>query len=490
MRKVLPQSHPRSPKRSEQQAVRRGTFLLPILALAACAPDLGPLPEPKTANDFASARTLAAPEAPWPQTDWWQAYHDPQLDALIAQALSNSPDIRIADARLRQADAAAQVSNADLWPTLSANATVAPTRQSLNNGFPQQIKSFLPHGWHTEGEVTGNLDYDLDLFGKNRATFAALTSEADAARVDALAARLTLSTAVAAAYADLVQLGADEKADEDALRVREDSAKLVAQRVSQGLENQGELAQEQARVADAQSDLDVIKGAIAIARNEMAALLGKGPDRGLDVAIPAGVTLRPFGVPPNVSADLVARRPDVTAARLRADAAASRIDAAHADYYPNIDLSAYFGLQSLDIKDLANHASIIGQVGPALHLPIFDAGRIEGNYRNARAQYDEAVATYDKSLTNALHEVADALANERELRDQLVHAHQAQDASEKAYDIANQRYKGGLSRYLDVLTAEDTLVAQRRTVADLEARAFTLDVALVRALGGGFVSHG
>jgi NodT family efflux transporter outer membrane factor (OMF) lipoprotein len=465
-------------------------LLLPILALAACAPDLGPLPQTKSASDYASSQSFAAPETSWPQSEWWKAYGDAQLDGLITQALADSPDIRVADARLREALAAAQISDADLWPTLTANGSLLPTRQSLNNGFPAAFKSFLPHGWHTESQDTVNLSYDLDLFGKDRATFAAATSEADAARVDAQAARLMISTAVAAGYADLVQLGADQKSAKDALRVRQDSANLVSQRVSQGLDNQGELAQAQARVAQARSDLDVLQGEIAIARNQLAALLGKGPDRGLDIAIPENVALQPFGLPASLAADLMGRRPDVTAARLRAEAAASRIDAAHADYYPNIDLTAYYGLESLGINTLVNHGSIIGQVGPAVHLPIFDAGRIEGNYRNARAQYDEAVATYDKSLTNALHEVADALANQRELRDQLLHAHQAQAASEKAYDVAMQRYKGGLSRYLDVLTAEDTLVQQRRAVADLEARAFSLDVALVRALGGGFTSNG
>jgi outer membrane protein TolC len=125
-----------------------------------------------------------------------------------------------------------------------------------------------------------------------------------------------------------------------------------------------------------------------------------------------------------------------------------------------------------------------------VHLPIFDGGAIEADYRNARAEYDEAVASYDKTLTGALQEVADAMADERELAAELGHARAARAASEEAYRIAKQRYGGGLSRYLDVLTAEDTLVTERRAVADLEARSFVEDVALVRALGGGFEFKG
>src|SRR6185312_2290547 len=234
------------------------------------------------------------------------------------------------------------------------------------------------------------------------------------------------------------------------------------------------------------ADLDRIDGQIALARNQIAALLGKGPDRGLEVALPASPKLKAFGVPANLAANLIGRRPDVVAARLRATAAAKRIDAAHADFYPNINLTGYVGYQSFGIKDLISPASLIGQIGPAISLPIFDGGRIEGAYRGARAQYDEAVATYDQTLTTALREVADAVVNQRELAKELEHSRAALAASEDAYRVAQQRYGAGLSRYLDVLTSEDTLVVQRRTVADLQARAFTQDVALVRALGGGF----
>ncbi|MEP6829785.1 MAG: TolC family protein, partial [Rhizomicrobium sp.] len=192
------------------------------------------------------------------------------------------------------------------------------------------------------------------------------------------------------------------------------------------------------------------------------------------------------GAPANLSIDLIGRRPDIVAARLRAAAAAKRIDVAHADFYPNISLTGYAGYQALGIKDLLTSSSLIGQLGPAISLPIFDHGRIEGAYRGARAQYDEAVATYDQTLTTALREVADALANQRELGNELTHSRAALAASEDSYRVTQQRYGAGLSRYLDVLTSEDTLVTQRRAVADLQARAFVQDVALVRALGGGF----
>ena len=444
------------------------------------------MPTEKPPSAYATEKSFAAPQADWPAAEWWAAYGDEQLNTLVAEGVASAPDLKIAEARLRQADAAAQRSGADLWPTLTGKGTVSETRASLNQGFPQQFQSFLPHGWHDNGQVTGNLNYDLDLFGKNRAAFAAATSEADAARIDVEAARLTLTSAIASAYANLVQLTADRVAAVDAINVRKQSEDLLRQRLAQQLENTGTVSEAQSRTHAAEADLDRIDGQIALARNQLAALIGKGPDRGLDIPLPANPKIKSFGVPANLSADLIGRRPDIVAARLRAAAAANRIDVAHADFYPNINLTGYLGVQSLGLATLLQPASEIGQIAPALSLPIFDHGRIEGAYRNARAEYDESVAKYDQALTGALHEVADALANQRELANELSHSRAALVASEDSYRVAQQRYGAGLSRYLDVLTSEDTLVVQRRTVADLQARAFTQDVALVRALGGGF----
>jgi len=444
------------------------------------------MPTEKPPSAYATEKTLSASAADWPVADWWTIYGDNQLNALIAEGIANAPDLKMAEARLRQADAAAQQSGANLWPTLTGKGTVSETRASLNQGFPQQFQSFLPHGWHDGGQITGNLNYDLDLFGKNRAAFAAATSEAEAAHIDLEASRLTLTSAIASAYANLVQLTADRAAAADAINVRKQSEDLLRQRLAQQLENTGTVSEALSRTHAAEADLDRIDGQIALARNQLAALIGKGPDRGLEIPLPANPNIKPFGVPANLTADLIGRRPDIVAARLRAAAAANRIDVAHADFYPNINLTGYLGVQSLGLSTLLQPASEIGQIAPALTLPIFDHGRIEGAYRSARAEYDESVAKYDQTLTGALHEVADALANQRELANELGHSRAALAASEDSYRVAQQRYGAGLSRYLDVLTSEDTLVVQRRTVADLQARAFTQDVALVRALGGGF----
>ncbi|KKC23816.1 TolC family protein, partial [Sphingomonas sp. SRS2] len=193
-------------------------------------------------------------------------------------------------------------------------------------------------------------------------------------------------------------------------------------------------------------------------------------------------------LPAHLTTDLVGRRPDIAAARARAGAASSRIKVARTDFYPAISLGAIIGVQSLGLGNLTDRQSIYGNAGPAISLPIFHGGALRGRYRQARATYDEAVASYDKTVLTAYREVADAITGRRAVAGRLVQLRQALADSEEAHAIARTRYEGGLSTYLDVLTAEERLLQIRLAVAGLDARAFALDIALVRALGGGFAT--
>lgn len=463
-------------------------FLLSLAAasaVSACAavPHLGPEPQAKPAAAYATGQSFQAPRAEWPQDGWWRRYNDPQLDALVDEALKGSPSLVQSEARLRKAKALAEQSRAAGLPSLSANANVAESRQSYNMGIPPE---FVPKGYNDVGEGTVNLNWDVDLFGRNRASLAAATSEAQAARMDVAESRLMLTTSVVSAYADLARLFGEREAAAQSLANRQSTAKLVAQRVLGGSTNQGEARQAEANAAAAAQQLTSLDEQIGLARDQLAALAGQGPDRGLSLGRPPAAIGAGFGLPSNVAVDLIGRRPDVQAARLRAEAAAKRIRAAKADFYPNINLAAFFGRQALGLDLLRSPTSQLGQAGLALSLPIFSAGRLEGAYRGARADYDAAVAAYDQTLVQALQEVADAAISARLLQTRLDQAHAALTASEAAYRIAGQRYQAGLTNYLSVLTTEDALIEQRRTVADLEARTLTVDAALARALGGGF----
>jgi NodT family efflux transporter outer membrane factor (OMF) lipoprotein len=193
-----------------------------------------------------------------------------------------------------------------------------------------------------------------------------------------------------------------------------------------------------------------------------------------------------LGLPEGVTTDLVGRRPDIAAARERAQAEASRVKAARADFFPALRLDALFGFQSLGLDALFQKASSYGRVGPALSLPIFHGGELQGRYAGARAAYDEAVANYDRTVLAAYQQVADAVTSQRATSRRLADARAALAASQDAYDIARQRYEGGLSNYLDVLLVQDRLLQARLALAALNADLRSIDIALIRALGGGF----
>ena len=459
-----------------------------VLGLTACAPNLGPKPQITPAESYATNNSFTGPLGDWPTDQWWKAYGDPQLDGLIDEALAGSPDLRSAQARVRLAQSQTELAGDTRLPSISGDASIQTSKQSLNEGYPADFIPLLPAGYHTQTRIAATLDYQLDFFGRNRAALAAATSAEEAARADAAEARLQLSTAVASNYAELLRLYADRDAAVDAVRVRGSSLDLVGQRLRNGLDTRGTFSQQEETVPQARGDVIAIDRQIAATQHQIAALLGQGPDRGAAITRPAQPKLGAFGLPAKLSVDLIGRRPDIVAARLRAESAAKQIKVARADFYPNIDLSATYGIQSLGINTLLQYNSVIGAIGPAIHLPIFSAGRLESAYRGARATYDQAVSSYDQTLTNALRDVADVISNQHALDTQIVEAQAAEVAAEDAYTIAKLRYSGGLSPYLNVLTAENGVLLARRNLADFQAQALSLNIALVRALGGGFVA--
>ena len=466
--------------------VRSGALAASLL-LASCAavPDLGPKPGLRAPATVAADRSLPAGAAAWPGDGWWTGYGDPQLTALIEEGLRGSPDVVAAAARFRKAAGYAQQAGAALLPTLDVEGKASFDKQSYNNGFPAE---FVPHGWLDTGRVAANLSFDLDLWGRNRAALAAATSDARAAEIDAQQARLMLTTGIANAYADLARLYAERDIQQGALDIRLATQKLVTDRVKIGLDTRGDQRQAESGVSASRADLSAADEALALRRNEIAALLGAGPDRGLAIARPVIAGLAPRALPAGVTTDLIGRRPDIAAARVRTEAMASRIKVARADFFPAISLDALVGFQSLGLDKLVKSGSTYGSVGPAFSLPIFHGGALSGQYRGARASYDEAVADYDKTVVDAYREVADAVTSQRMLGRRLTDARAALASSEEAYAIARKRYEGGLSTFLDVLTAEERLLQARRSVAALDSRAFALDVALIRALGGGFAA--
>lgn len=449
---------------------------------------MGKTPVLRDANSIASDSlngiSVTEPaDAIWPHESWWRDYDDAQLTSLIEEAIRGSPTLAQAQARLRIAQGYARTAGATLLPVASASGNAGGIKQSYNEGIPAD---FVPKGWHSNGSALLNAGFDLDLFGRNHATLRAATSERIATEIEARAARLAIATEVASAYADLGRYAALRDVAAAALTVRKETAALVAKRVINGLDTLAEQRQAEADVPVAQSDLAAAELVLALSRNRLAALLGAGPDRGANITPPAPGQFALIPLPPRLALDLVGRRADIAAARARAVAATARVGAARAAYFPDINLMAFIGAQSLGLANLTAVGSEVGQGQAAISLPLFSGGALAGNYNAARGAYDQAVAQYDDTLVQAVRQVADAAARQRALAIQLASAQEAVTRSQQAWDLAKRRYSGGLSPYLSVLSAEEALLRNRQLLADCQGRVLAVRVDLIRALGGGF----
>ncbi|MEO5565371.1 MAG: efflux transporter outer membrane subunit [Luteimonas sp.] len=453
-----------------------------VLLLGACASThgLSASATPIDANALATQRSLAGDvSAPFPTLAWWHAFGDPQLDALITEALSAAPSLQAADARARQAQALAGLADALRKPTLGLGA------QYTGVQIPQTMVP-PPTGGEFKASTVLMLDfkYAPDLWGGKRAKYAAAIGQARAADADAQAARLTLAANVATAYIGLAH-AFDALDVANAEQARSSRLSLLArQRVTAGLDNQSQLHQSEAMVAAARQQAQSAQQQIDSLRNALAALLGQGPDRGLAIERPqlrANSTPMPAVVP----SELLGHRADVVAARWRVEAAARGIDASKASFKPSINLNAIIGLAAPNLGDLFGTDALLGFGGPAVSLPIFDGGGLRSQLAKSNADYDLAVAAYNQALVGALREVADALQSMRSLDAQVVAASQARDAAQATWRIANDRLGAGLGNQLSVLVAQQPLLQYDQQLAALRAQRRQAVVDLDRALGGG-----
>lgn len=466
-------------------SLRTLSWLLLTSVMAGCAPlpALGPVDGARAPESLQSAQSFKAPEAAWPTDTWWEKYRDPQLTQLIAEGLADAPDLKVAQARLKRAEAASQSVGSVLYPQLTGNATVYGQEMSSNYITPP---AYTPQGWYSYGQATFNFNWEIDFWGKNRSALAAAVSDSQARRAELAQARLILTTAIARSYAELARLMADRATTEKALEIRTKTWTLFNERQQQGLENVGAVSQAASKKYLAENDLVQIDIRIAETRNRLAALVGAGPDRGLQITPPQTLLQVDYALPADVGINLVGRRPDIVATRWQAEAGQSRIEQRKAMFYPNVNLAAFVGVQSLGINRLVESGSYTSNAGPAIYLPIFLGGKLRADLAVARAEYDENVANYEKTLIQALNEVADVAASLKQLQKQIKLADQSVAAQTRGVQVAVNRYRGGLANYLDVLIAEDELLNNWRVQTDVRTRAFILDVALIKALGGGY----
>lgn len=455
------------------------------LALAACASSRGLNPQGHVldVDSLHSERTLADSDlsaAGFPAQDWWKALGDPQLDALIAEGLAGHPSLDAADARLRQAQAQVGTARADRLPSLSVSGGYTGLR------LPESMLG--EEGGHYAGssQVAFDFSYGVDLWGGKRAAWEAAVDGAHAATVDAQAARLNLSTGIAQAYADLAYAWQLNDVAEEELARSQKSLQLTRQRRSAGIDSELQVRQAEARVPAAQQQLLAAQQRIDAARTALAALVGKGPDRGLSIERPQPLNPMALQLPGVVPSELLGRRPDIVAARWRVEAADKQIKVARTKFYPSLNLTALAGVVAPNVGDLLQSSSTFAYIGPALSLPIFEGGKLRANLASTDAQYDLAVANYNQAVLDALRDVAEQVNAVRSLAQQAQSQQQAVDTARAAFDIAEQRYRAGIGSYLDVLSAQSTLLQSQQQLAGLQSQQVQTSVRLSKALGGGF----
>lgn len=423
--------------------------------------------------------------APAPAPEWWHGLGVPELDALVQRALADSPSLALAQARLARAQAA--VAGAGAAEGLQVNGSLDATRQrfSGNSIYPP------PLGGSARTLATAQLgaSWEFDFFGRNRAAIAAAVGAERAAQAEIAAARVLLAANVTQTYLHIGRLFALRDVAQRALQQRREMLVLIQQRVQAGLDTAVEARQGEGALPDARTQIEQLDEQIMLARHALAVLTAQ-PPHALDSLAVDLSRLRRLDLPAVLPADLLGRRADIEAARWRVEAATRDTDVARAQFHPNINLNAFVGLSSIGLGELLKADSRQLGVGPAIHLPIFDAGRLRANLRARNADLDLAVESYNAVVRDSVRDVVDQLESLQSLVRQQREQAQAQGAAESAYDLVAQRYKAGLSAYLSVLNAESQLLAQRRLAVELEARVRDRQVALVRALGGGYAGAG
>lgn len=463
--------------------------LLPLgaacaLLLAGCASTEGLATEGRLrdADSLPLEKSLGAAQlttAAWPSDHWWTTFGDPQLDALVEEALAASPALEAADARTRKAIAQAGLADAARKPGIGAGAQIAGLQ------IPETLAGDEIGGeFNVANLLTLNLKYNPDFWGVDKARWQAALGNARATEVDAQAARLQLAANIARTYVALAQaFDAQDAANAEAAR-SDALVKLNQQRINAGLDNTIALNQNRSASAAARQQAQAAQQQIDALRNALAALVGEGPDRGLEIARPLLAT-PDIALPSSLPSDLLARRADIVAARWRVEAARHGIDASKAAFYPTINLSAMVGLAAGNLGDLFGSDALLVNGGPALTLPIFEGGRLRNQLIGSNAEYDLSVANYNQTLLGAIREVTDAVQGARALDAQIASTRIARDTAAKAHALVAQRHRAGIANQLDVLAAKKPLLQLDQQLAALNAKRRTATIDLDQALGGG-----
>jgi multidrug efflux system outer membrane protein len=459
---------------------------LVVAALAGAAGCVGLPPKAPPVNMQSDAPLtlsgLAPGGGPWPAEKWWRRYQDPDLDTLVDMALASSPTLAAAHARFDTAEQSVRIAGAAVGAHVEASADTSRQRLSDNGLFPPRLLGFH---WYNLNDLGLQASYTFDWWGKQRDAVEAAMDEAHAAQADRIAAALLLASSVADTYfgwqSDQSRLALAR--EREATVIREGG--IMAARIGAELESADEAHRADSNLAAVRELIADLEGSSRLRLVTLAALVGRSPGE-LPALTVRSLPLVSGGLPDDVKIDLIARRADLTASRWRVEAAEKNRDAARAEFFPDVSINALIGLQSVDLGKLLQYDSRVPAVSAAIHLPIFEAGRLQARYGASQAAIDAAVAGYEDTLVSAARDVA-AQATERarisaERTQRLIEV----EAAERLKSSAAARVRQGVTDSRAELAATEAWIEQRDALAQLDSAAVSSDIGLQRALGGGY----
>lgn len=457
-----------------------------MAALAACAPPVRPpVFQPREQIPLAG---LPSGQGGWPEPQWWAYYRDPQLDRLETWAMRGSPDLQVAQARYRAALAAVGAQRAERRPQVQGLA-------SASHGYVDpDLPDSATQGLFQLGSATSDsiavgalANWDLDVWGKQSAAIAAAVGQANAARAERAAAESALQYHVAAAYFDWLgqqsRLQIAHQAEHTAEQLRE----LVALRVKAGLDDPGQLDQADDRLAQARQNRAMREGDVAQDRAQLAAVVGVDPQQ-LDRLEPRRLPTPDTRLPPDARLGLIARRPDIAAARWTIEASLRDIDQARAAYYPDVKLMALGAfLRSYPDLGSSSHTDLtLGNAGVSVSLPIFSGGRLKAQFERSQAALDTAVARYNRTIVQAAHDVAQQILALQQLDAVKVQQQRSLQAQRSQLTQARQLQREGIADDRAGLRAQLAVSQQRDALVQLQTRQLATNLSLIHALGGGY----
>jgi multidrug efflux system outer membrane protein len=446
-------------------------------------PDV-PLPD-------AWSRSLAAPLRPRPAEleRWWRRFDDPLLGSLVERALLANPDLRLAEARVREARALRAAAASGLWPAVELSGSYSRLRSS-ENALPQRgFVGALP-GLEREHDLFRagfDASWEIDIFGGVRRGVEAAQASAEAAVEERRAVLVTLLGEVATNYVEHRALQRRLEVTRANLEAQRETLELTRVRFEAGLAAGVDVSRAEAQVSSTAAEIPALESAITRAAHRLDTLLGLHPGAlAAELSSPAPVPRLPPEIMVGIPSDLLRRRPDIRRAERRLAAATARVGAAVAELFPRFSLTGAGGLESFGAGDFFAAGSRFWSLGPTVRWPVFSAGRIRANIEVQNARQEAALREYEKTVLGALEEVENALvalASEQARRDSLLGS---VAASRRALESARELYLSGLADFLAVLDAQRALLAAENDLAASEAALASSLVSLYKALGGGW----